>query len=95
MEDVGRRERPQGRRGATNHNAALLGTRIAAGVAQAGLAVAHVELAKPEQHGQVAKKATKLRIFDRKNLFLQIPEYTLSRAKNLRLSKKGYKVANI
>ncbi len=56
MEDVWRRERPQGRRGAANHNAALLRTRIAAGVAQAGLAVAHVELPEPEQHGKVAKK---------------------------------------
>ncbi len=50
MENVWRRERPQGRRGATDHNAALLGTRVAAGVAQAGLAVAHVELPEPEQH---------------------------------------------
>ncbi len=50
MEDVWRRERSQGRRGAANHDAALLGTRVAAGVAQAGLAVAHMELAEPAQH---------------------------------------------
>jgi hypothetical protein len=56
MEDVWRRERPQGRRGAADHDAALLGTRIAAGVAQAGLAVAHVELPEPEQHDEVEKR---------------------------------------
>jgi hypothetical protein len=67
MEDVWRRERSQGRRGAADHNAALLGTRVAAGVAQAGLPVAHVELAEPAQHDQVTKKkATKLRMLDRK-----------------------------
>ncbi len=56
MEDVWRRERSQGRRGAANHNAALLRTRVAAGVAQAGLAVAHVELPESEQRDQVEKK---------------------------------------
>jgi hypothetical protein len=66
MEDVWRRERSQGRRGAAYHNAALLRTRVAAGVAQAGLAVAHVELTEPAQHYQV-KKAPKLRMLARKN----------------------------
>ncbi len=56
MEDVRRRERPQGRRGAANDNAALLRTRVAAGVAQAGLAVAHVELAEPEHDNKEKRR---------------------------------------
>jgi hypothetical protein len=56
MEDVWRGERSQSRRGAANDDAALLRTRVAAGVAQAGLAVAHVELAEPAQKCQEEKR---------------------------------------